>query len=126
MNERPLAIRTLIWFGLLALGILAASPFLFLAWLLSKLILPRAEKLGIDSCYTWVWQQFKDGGSIIFTRSKYGWWGHVAWVDQDGNVLEWRDSEPGQAYRQWKPIPPLWFKGKVVKVGQLKREAKRQ
>lgn len=116
-------VLTLLCFFFFVLAIIAASPFLLFVYLIPKLGIRLADRLELQSCYTYTWRQFsKERGSILITRSRYGWWGHVMWINKVGDVLEYRDLKPGLAYRQWKPLPPLWFKGKVVKVGALTRQ----
>ena len=117
---RLITFVTLLCFGLGVLAALLVSPILFLIWLLPQLIIKRADKLKVASCYTHVWREFLNNrGSILFTKSKYGWWGHVMWVDKKGSIWEYQDHEPGIAYRDWKPLPPLWFHGDIVKKGDI-------
>ena len=127
-NELRLITAMTLTCGLLVvLALIVASPFLIAAWLIPKLFIHLADKANVASCYTYTWRQFlHHRGSIIITRSKYGWWGHVMWVDKNGDVLEYRDLKAGAAYRYWKRfgMPPLWFEGEIVKVGEFKRKRK--
>jgi len=116
---------TLLWFVFLLFAIIAAAPWLFFLWLVPKLFIHLADKLNVSNCYVYVWRQFfKHGGSMVFTKSDYGWWWHMLWVDLEEQIFAYQDKTPGEAHQKWKRIylPPLWFKGIVVKLGEVKRD----
>lgn len=70
---------------------------------------PAAES---GNCLCWALGQWRrHGGYLIVRRSHWGWWWHFLWSRDLTEFAAYEPAAPPR--RRW--LPPLWFRGQVVR-----------